>query len=227
MNHPKTIVITGVTKGLGKALSHELIQQGHHVIGCGRSPDAIDELNYCYKGHDFQVVDLSDNYQVQNWANQVCQQWGSLDFLINNAAIINSPQPLWEINEQEFCQVTDININGVVRTIRAFLPKMITKNKGMIVNFSSGWGRSTSPEVVPYCASKWAIEGLSKGLAQEVPSGIGVVALNPGVINTEMLQTCWGEQALSFQSPEQWSKKAAPYILKLAAKNNGQSLTVQ
>ena len=74
---------------------------------------------------------------------------------------------------------------------------------------------------------KWAIEGLSQGLAQEVPNGIGIIALNPGIINTEMLQTCWPDNASMFESPLQWSKKAIPFILKLTAKNNGQSLTVQ
>ena len=137
------------------------------------------------------------------------------------------PLPLWKISEEEFIKLTDININGVVRTIRVFLPAMIQQKKGIIVNFSSGWGRSTSPEVVPYCTSKWAIEGLSQGLAQEVPNGIGIIALNPGIINTEMLQTCWPDNASMFESPLQWSKKAIPFILKLTAKNNGQSLTVQ
>ncbi|MGK7931912.1 MAG: SDR family oxidoreductase [Microcystaceae cyanobacterium] len=222
----KTIIITGVTKGLGQAMTDGFIKKGHKIIGCGRSSQAINELKTRYPNHDFQVIDLSDNQQVQNWSQGIIKQWGSPDFLINNAAIINVPKSLWEISETEFCQLTDININGVVRTIRGFLPAMIAQRNGIIVNFSSGWGRSTSPEVVPYCTSKWAIEGLSQGLAQEVPQGIGIVALNPGIINTEMLQTCWGKDASSFPSPQQWSHKAVPFILQLTAKNNGQSLTV-
>jgi NADP-dependent 3-hydroxy acid dehydrogenase YdfG len=222
----QTIVLTGVTKGLGRAMTDGFIKKGYNVIGCGRSSEAINDLNSRYPDHDFQVVDLADNQQVQNWAQDIIKQWGSPDFLINNAAMINSPQPLWEVNETEFCQLTDININGVVRVIRGFLPAMIAKRKGIIVNFSSGWGRSTSPEVVPYCTTKWAIEGLSQGLAQEVPQGIGVIALNPGIINTEMLQTCWGNDASSFPSPQQWSQKAVPLILQLTARNNRQSLTV-
>lgn len=222
----KTIVITGVTKGLGRAMTDEFIKIGHQVIGCGRSSSAIDELNTIYKGHDFQVVDLSDYSQVQQWANSVINQWGSPDYLINNAAVINQPKPLWEITEDEFCQLIDINVNGVVRTIRAFLPAMIAKKQGIIVNFSSEWGRSTEADVVPYCTSKWAIEGLSQGLAQEVPKGIVVVAFNPGIINTEMLQTCWGEGALSYPTPEQWSQKTVSFILKLTEKNNGQSLNI-
>ena len=221
------IVITGVTKGLGRALCEGLIKLGHTVVGCGRSLNEIEKLNHLYPDHQFDVVDLSNNQQVQTWAKKVIEKWGSPDFLVNNAAIMNQPLPLWKISEEEFIKLTDININGVVRTIRVFLPAMIQQKKGIIVNFSSGWGRSTSPEVVPYCTSKWAIEGLSQGLAQEVPNGIGIIALNPGVINTEMLQTCWKDNASMFESPSQWSRKAIPFILKLTAKNNGQSLTVQ
>ena len=221
------IVITGVTKGLGRALCKGFNELGHTVVGCGRSLNEIEKLNHLYQAHQFDVVDLSNNQQVQTWAKKVIEKWGSPDFLVNNAAIMNQPLPLWKISEEEFIKLTDININGVVRTIRVFLPAMIQQKKGIIVNFSSGWGRSTSPEVVPYCTSKWAIEGLSQGLAQEVPNGIGIIALNPGIINTEMLQTCWPDNASMFESPLQWSKKAIPFILKLTAKNNGQSLTVQ
>ena len=226
-NKSPMIVITGVTKGLGRALSEGFIKLGYTVVGCGRSLDEIEKLNHLYPDHQFDVVDLSNNQEVQTWAKNVIEKWGSPDFLVNNAAIINQPLPLWEISEEEFVKLTDININGVVRTIRGFLPAMIQPKKGVIVNFSSGWGRSTSPEVVPYSTSKWAIEGLSQGLAQEVPNGIGIIALNPGIINTEMLHTCWPDNASMFESPSQWSQKAIPFILKLTAKNNGQSLTVQ
>ncbi|EAZ92830.1 SDR family oxidoreductase [Crocosphaera chwakensis] len=226
-NKSLKIVVTGVTKGLGRALCEGLIERGHTLIGCGRSVNEIETLNHLYPKHQFDVVDLSSNQQVQRWGKKVIEKWGTPDFLINNAAVINQPLPLWEISDQEFSQLTDININGVVRTIRVFLPSMIEENKGVIINFSSGWGRSTSPEVVPYCTSKWAIEGLSQGLAQEVPNGIAIIALNPGIINTEMLRTCWGDNALTFESPSQWCRKAIPFILNLTAKNNGQSLTVQ
>ena len=75
----------------------------------------------------------------------------------------------------------------------------------MIVNFSSGWGRSTSAEVAPYCATKWAIEGLSQALAQELPKGMACVALNPGIIDTEMLRSCFGESAASYPDAAEWA----------------------
>src|SRR5688500_4477489 len=103
---------------------------------------------------------------------------------------------------------------------------MIQKKRGVIVNFSSGWGRSVSPEVAPYCATKYAIEGLTKTLAEELPAGMAAVPLNPGIINTEMLQQAWSDGANAYPSPESWAKRAAPFILAIAAKDNGHSLTV-
>src|SRR5688572_10693003 len=109
--------------------------------------------------------------------------------------------------------------------IHHFAPAMAVRNTGVIVNFSSGWGRSTSPEVAPYCATKWAIEGMTQALAQELPRGLAAVALNPGTIDTPMLRSCWGEGAGSCQSPEHWARQAVPFLLGLSARDNGRALT--
>ena len=126
----------------------------------------------------------------------------------------------------EFSKLIDVNVKGVANVIRAFVPAMVEKGRGVIVNFSSGWGRSTSRDVAPYCASKWAIEGLTKALAQELPPGMAAVPLNPGVINTAMLQICAGADAGNFPPATEWAERAAPFILQLGTKDNGQSLTV-
>ena len=221
-----TIVITGVTKGLGRALTEQYIQLGHMVIGCGRNSNSIALMSRSYpKNTDFQVVDVSDYRQVRSWASDVLNKFGSPDFLLNNAGIINKNASLWNVSVKEFSEVIDINLKGAHNTIKEFLPEMIKVGKGMVVNFSSGWGRSTSPEVAPYCSSKWAIEGLSKSLAQELPEGITSVALNPGVIDTDMLRSCWSENAAVYEKPENWAKRAAPFILNINPKDNGASLT--
>ncbi|MBT8045210.1 MAG: SDR family oxidoreductase, partial [Verrucomicrobiae bacterium] len=82
-----------------------------------------------------------------------------------------------------------------------------------------------SPEVAPYCASKWAIEGLTQALAQELPDGLAAVAMNPGVINTHMLQTCWGAHASSYEDASIWAKTAAPFLLAIDISQNGQAIT--
>src|SRR5262249_51246474 len=132
----------------------------------------------------------------------------------------------WKVGAAEFGQIIDVNIKGVVNVIRHFLPAMIERGQGVIVNFSSGWGRSTDAEVAPYCATKWAIEGLTQALAQELPAGLAAVALNPGIINTEMLQSCFGRSAADFPTAEEWAQRAVPFMLQLDARHNGQPLTV-
>jgi NAD(P)-dependent dehydrogenase (short-subunit alcohol dehydrogenase family) len=96
----------------------------------------------------------------------------------------------------------------------------------VIVNLSSGWGRSVSPEVAPYCATKWGVEGLTKALAEELPAGMAAVPLNPGIIDTDMLRQCWPDGAEGHVKAAEWAKVAAPFILGLEAKDNGCSLSV-
>ena len=221
------IVLTGCTRGLGRAMAQGFIQQGHTVIGCGRSAQAVEELRWAWgPPHRVDVVDVAQEDQVARWASQVLEAHGPPELLINNAAVINRNAPLWEVPPEEFAQVVDVNIKGIYHVIRHFVPAMIRAGRGVIVNFSSGWGRSTSPEVAPYCATKWAVEGLSQALAQELPPGMACVALNPGVIDTDMLRSCFGPAARSYPKPQRWAQRAVPFLLGLGPQHNGESLTV-
>jgi NAD(P)-dependent dehydrogenase (short-subunit alcohol dehydrogenase family) len=222
----KKIVVTGATRGLGRALVEGFVKGGNQVFGCGRSEKGVNELQNRFSDHIFDQVDVSNFDEVERWAKSIQKEFGAPDLLINNAGIINSNARLWELDVEEVKMIFDVNIQGVFHCIRAFLPAMIEKQSGIVINLSSGWGRSTSPEVAPYCASKWAIEGLSKALAQELPSGMASIPLNPGAINTEMLQSCFGPSAGSYPDPHEWSEKAVPYILAISPGDNGQSLTV-
>ncbi len=223
----RTVIVTGATRGLGRAMVDRLIEEGHTVIGCGRSLKALKALNATYGDtHRFECVDISDDTLVGEWAARIIKDFGAPDLLLNNAAIINKNAKLWQVPASEFEHVIDVNIKGVANTIRHFVPAMIKRGSGIIVNFSSGWGRSTSPDVAPYCATKWAIEGMTQALAQELPRGMAAVALNPGIINTDMLQSCFGESADDYPDAEDWSHIAAPFILSLTARHNGKSLTV-
>ncbi len=222
----KTIWITGATSGLGRALVDEFTAAGHTVVGCGRRGKLIEQLQRDFPApHFFSKVDVAYDDEVAAFCHEANSITGPPDLLINNAAIVNEPAPLWQVSAEEFNRLTAININGTASMIRHAVPMMINHGRGMIVNLSSGWGRSTSPEVAPYCASKWAIEGLTQALAQELPAKIGAVALNPGVINTDMLQTCWKEHASSYEDATTWASTAAPFLLSLKPSQNGQALT--
>ena len=223
----KTIVVTGVTRGLGRAMVAGFIERGHIVIGCGRSEEGLGTLREEFgEPHRFDQLDVTDDAQVAAWAGEICSRIQPPDLLLNNAAIVNENAPLWEVPADQFSDVIDVNIKGVTNVIRHFVPAMIQRGAGVIVNFSSGWGRSTSPEVAPYCATKWAIEGLTQALAQELPRGLAAVPLNPGIIDTDMLRSCFGSSAAGYPNPSQWSKTAVPFLLSLNASHNGEPLTV-
>lgn len=210
----KTIVITGVSRGLGRALAERWSAEGHRVLGCSRRAE-----------HPFHSVDVRDDAAVAAWAGALLAEHGPPELLLNNAALINANNALWNVPPDEFQRVVDVNVVGSYHVIRHFLPAMIEAGRGVIVNFSSTWGRTTAPEVAPYCATKWAIEGLTQSLASELPAGLAAVALNPGVIHTEMLESCFGDGAASFPGPEAWAERAAPFLLGLDASDNGRSLT--
>lgn len=223
----RTIVLTGATRGLGRAMTAGFVQAGHTVIGCGRVTAALDELRAEFQPpHRFSQLDVVDDEHVARWAAEVVAEYGPPDLLINNAAVINRSAPLWDITAEEFSQVVDVNIKGVTNVIRHFVPSMIKRGRGVIVNFSSGWGRSTSGDVAPYCATKWAIEGLTQALAQELPAGMAAVPLNPGIIDTEMLRSCFGSSAGAYPNPSKWAKQAVPFLLGITPDDNGQPLTV-
>ncbi|MDX2038263.1 MAG: SDR family oxidoreductase [Isosphaeraceae bacterium] len=223
----KRVVITGATRGLGRALTEGLIARGHVVLGCGRSgPDIAALASRFSSPHRFDVVDVAKDAAVAAWAESVILEGGPPDLLVNNAAVMNRPASLWEIDATEFDSLVDVNIKGIANVIRHFVPSMVAAGRGVVVNLSSGWGRSTSPGVAPYCATKWAVEGLTAALAQELPKGVAAVALNPGIIDTEMLRTCWSDDAGRFPKAEVWARSAVPFFLGLGPRDNGRALTV-
>ncbi len=222
----KTILLTGVSRGLGRALLGEFDRLGHRVLGCARSADAVHELQRDFGSpHCLQVVDVADDAQVQCWARRMLGEFDVPDVVINNAALMNRPGPIWSVPAAEFRQLMAVNVDGIFHMARHFLPAMVRRGSGVWVNVSSGWGRTTDGGVAPYCASKWAVEGLSQSMAHEVPQGMAVVALNPGIIDTDMLRLCWPGNAASFEGPMAWARRVAPWLLRLDESCNGQSLT--
>ncbi|CAI9101507.1 OLC1v1038846C1 [Oldenlandia corymbosa var. corymbosa] len=240
INH-RTVLITGVSKGLGKALALELAKRGHTVIGCSRSQDKLNALqaelatfsanspspaSSTQSKHLVLNVDVRSDSSVAELARAVVEKKAIPDIIVNNAGTINRNNKIWEVSAEEFDTVMDTNVKGIANMLRHFIPILIERKQGVIVNMSSGWGRSAAAQVAPYCASKWAVEGLTRSVAKELPAGLSIVALSPGVINTDMLQSCFGNSASLYQTPEAWAPRAATMILNLSVGDNGASLTV-
>ena len=219
--------MTGVSRGLGRAMLAGFAARGHTVCGCARSAKALDELRGQFgPPHMLDTVDVGSDAEVRAWAERVLGAGPAPDLLITHAAVINPNAPLWKVPAGQFSEVLRVNVAGVANVIRHFLPAMLQRGRWVIVNFSSYWGRTVAPEVAPYCATKWAIEGLTQALAEELPKGMAAVSVNPGVINTDMLHSCFGPQAASYLDPEAWARKAVPFLLGLGPKHNGQQMTV-
>jgi NAD(P)-dependent dehydrogenase (short-subunit alcohol dehydrogenase family) len=226
-NQPRVIVLTGATRGLGLAMVEKFVELGHTVLGCGRSRDLIENLRLRFRPpHDFAALDVSLESQVEPWAARLLSSNGSPDMLINNAGVINQSAPLWQVPSDEFDRVIDVNVKGVANVIRHFVPAMIARKSGLIINFSSGWGRTVASDVAPYCASKWAVEGLTLALAEELPRGMGAIPVNPGIIDTDMLRSCFGGTASRYPSPTKWVEKAVPFLLSLNSRDSGKPQTI-
>ena len=222
----KIVVITGVSQGLGRAMSKKFVQLGHTVIGCSRNQQAMQELQAeLGQPHHFTAVDVTDEASVKAWSQQVLANYRAPDLLINNAGFTHRPNPVWEISSQEFNSTIDVNIKGVANVIRHFVPAMVEQKHGVIVSISSGLGRYTKPNYGAYAASKWAIEGLTRTLAQDLPDGMAAVPLWPGAIRTEALEIFYGkQQAQNYITAEQWAEFGVPYILQIGPGDNGKPL---
>jgi NAD(P)-dependent dehydrogenase (short-subunit alcohol dehydrogenase family) len=235
----KLVVISGVTKGLGLELVGEFMSCGWKVVGCGRSDAIVCELQNKYGPENlFSVVDITEDDSVAFWATEVASRIGIPSILINNAAVINHPKALWEISSAEFADIMETNVLGTVHILRHFVPLMIQKGEGVIVNMSSGWGVdgkiTFSPHCAeygegkfsPYCSSKFAIEGLTQSLSQELPQGLTVVTLAPGGMNTDMMQKARPGRANQYPTAKQRAKTIVPFILNITPSDSGKHLSI-
>ena len=203
----------------------EFSSRGWRVSGGARNEDALAELQQDMQtDYFFDRLDVTIPEQVENFARSVKDKFGPPDLLVNNAGLINRNANLMDVSPDEFASVLAVNLGGIHNMIRSFLPMMQDAGRGIIANFSSYWGQSTAPEVAPYCATKWGVEGLTRSLAQELPSGLGAVAFNPGVINTDMLRSNFGEQALGYESPNEWAEHAVDKLQGLTPADSGKTV---
>lgn len=221
----RKIAITGTSQGLGFALTRRFDELGHQVFGGARTPR--EKLGELFGG--YRRVDVVDSESQKLWWDAAISNLGGLpDLVIANAAVINRNAPLWEVPEEEFRKVVEVNVTGVYLTLTHFVKRWLKSERkdAVLVALSSGWGRSTSSEVAPYCTTKWAVEGMIGALSQELPQGLTAVALNPGIIDTEMLRSCFGAGASHHDTPENWARSAANQILSFDSKSNGVPATI-
>lgn len=228
----KVIALTGVSRGLGRALAVELIKRGHLIHGCARSERMIFELRRLYPKQHFYVVDICNDHEVQSWAANVRRNAPHApDILINNAAVLPPRGVLWCTTCSDVSRVVRTNLEGSIHAIRHFAPSMIARGSGLILNFASRWARTCEPGIASYCSTKAAIVAMTRALARELSqSGVAAVAINPGIVKTSMLkQYLSGPAAHTTETPltpREWATMAAPAILRLGANRNGHFMRI-
>lgn len=228
MESGKHFVITGISSGLGLALTRNLLKAGHRVEGCGRriNPLPAGETAQYGERYRYRQLDIMDFEAVRDWAASVGKEGPPVDFLVHNAAVIHENAPLWEIDREQLNAVLDVNVMGTFNVLQAFLPGMLEAGQGTIITLSSGAGRFGIARISGYCASKWAVEGLTKSLAEELPEGMAAFPISPGMVDTDMLRTNFGEEAGGYQKADAWAEAAVPFFLNLNPGKSGESLTV-
>jgi len=178
-------VVTGANSGIGRATAVHLAQQGHRVAGTVRSVAKAAKLETMAADAGVSVelfeLDVADDDSVREGFAELLAATGRVDHLVNNAGV-GGNAVAEECPPERYLSIMNVNLGGAVRCCQAVLPQMRARGSGTIVNISSVAGRIAALAQSPYVASKWAVEGFSEGLAQELaPFGIRVAIIEPGV----------------------------------------------
>ncbi|MGH7162628.1 MAG: SDR family NAD(P)-dependent oxidoreductase [Planctomycetota bacterium] len=201
-------LVTGASRGIGAALADALAAEGCDVVRVSRTRDIR--------------CDVADPAQV----DALFRLTGPVDLLVNNAAVIHEPAPVVDVPLEEWERLFRVNVLGTVAMLRAYVPAMNARGSGLVLNLSSGWGRVAEARQAPYCATKFAVEALSSALAQEVSPGVVVLAVNPGVVATDMLAAGFGGDVSAYPSPARCAAAFVSMIRRVGPSWNGRSVDV-
>jgi len=195
----KVVVITGASSGLGEATARLLSAQGATVVLGARRVDRLQSLaDELTKGGGKAIVvatDVTDRDQVKRLVDTAVQKFGRIDVMLNNAGLMQQ-SPLERLKVDEWDNMIDINIKGVLYGIAAALPHMQRQKSGHIINVSSVAGHKVTPAGTVYSATKHAVRAISEGLRQEVkPYNLRTTIISPGAVATELASHITDEQS--------------------------------
>lgn len=184
----KVVLITGGSRGLGLVLAREFAAEGARLVICARDHDELDRAYAELKSRGAEVMihrcDVTDRTEVLEMICAIESRLGGVDVLVNNAGVIQMG-PLDVMTHADFEKAMSAHFWGPLNTTMAVLPRMRQKKSGRIVNISSIGGKVSVPHLVPYCASKFALTGLSRGMRTELlKDGIAVTTVCPGLMRT-------------------------------------------
>ncbi|OQP30662.1 SDR family oxidoreductase [Pantoea latae] len=187
----KVILITGASSGIGAGIARELAASGARLLLGARRVDRLQALAAELEQQGAEVavaaLEVTSRASVQQFADVALERWGRIDVMINNAGVMPL-SPLASLKVDEWDQMVDVNIKGVLYGIAAVLPPMLARETGHIINIASIGALSVSPTAAVYCATKFAVRAISDGLRQE-NTQLRVTCIHPGVVESELAKT--------------------------------------
>lgn len=218
----KVVLITGAARGMGKLHAFNFAREGSRVvltdIDGAELERAADEMRRA--GHDVHAytVDISSREACFKLAEKVADEVGPVDVLVNNAAIATNDTVL-ETDESAYRRIVDVNFLGQIWMLQAFVPEMVRRGSGHVVNICSWAGKVAVPNLGPYCATKFALVGLTDSLRQELKgSGVDCTIVNPGYIATGMFEGTKVPFVTRWQDPQ----KVADALIDAVKKNKAE-----
>ncbi|HGM5549934.1 TPA: SDR family oxidoreductase [Pseudomonas putida] len=195
--HNKVVLITGASSGIGEAAARLIASKGAHVVLGARRTERLDqlvsEIQAAGGSASARALDVTDLQSMQAFVTFAKAQYGKVDVIINNAGVMPL-SPLASLKVNEWNQMLDVNVRGVLHGIAAVLPDMQAQGYGQVINISSIGGLAVSPTAAVYCATKFAVRAISDGLRQETDK-IRVTVVCPGVVESELADTISDEEA--------------------------------
>lgn len=184
-------LVTGASKGIGKAIAHLFAQEGMNVVICSRNENQIRKTAMEIQKDTGSLIvpvktDVRNHVDVDKLIQRALNEFGVIDILVNNAGVAIT-KSLVETTDREYDTIIDTNLSGVFFCCKSVLPHMIRRRSGYIINISSGAGKAGFANLSVYCASKFGVIGITESLAEEVSDyGIKVFSVCPGAVATQM-----------------------------------------
>ncbi len=187
MQNPRTVLVTGATSGIGRASAEAFSAAGSRVIAVGRRQERLDELAAGLSGESYTIpLDVRDRTAVEEAFAAIPEEWRDVDLLLNNAGLAVGREPLQEAPLDSWLQMVETNVIGLLQVTAQVLPGMVERGRGHVINIGSIAGRETYGGGTIYCATKAAVDRITKGMRIDVlGTGVRVSTVDPGMVQTE------------------------------------------
>ncbi|HIH45426.1 MAG TPA: SDR family oxidoreductase [Candidatus Methanoperedenaceae archaeon] len=221
----QTIIVTGSGRGIGRYIAKRLARDGASIVLTARTEREIEQVYNEITGNGGRAIyirgDAAREKDVKAVIGEALKKFGRIDALVNNAGI-GVRKYLWETGVKEFEDVMDVNVKGVFLYMKHIIPEM-RKRGGLIINISSEAGKTGIPTLSAYCASKFAVIGLTEAAAGEVENRTKIVALCPGSVDVGMFKLMFPGEKADLE-PEEVAEKVADICNHPEKYNSGQSI---